>query len=79
MLGPDKTFYYAFPSVIPDYSDREKDANGFTALDQTQRSNALLLLNSIPKIIDVQVMPAPTIDAPNTITIALNDQENSGA
>ena len=78
MLGPDKTFYYAFPSVIPDYSDREKDANGFTALDQTQRSNALLLLNSIPKIIDVQVMPAPTIDAPNTITIALNDQENSG-
>jgi Ca2+-binding RTX toxin-like protein len=78
LLGPDKTFYYAFPSVIPDYNDREKDANGFTALNQTQRSNALLLLNSLAKIIDVQVMPASTIDAPNTITIALNDQENSG-
>jgi Ca2+-binding RTX toxin-like protein len=78
LLGPDKTFYYAFPSVIPDYNNSEKDAAGFTALNQTQRSNALLLLNSLSKIIDVQVLPAQTIDAPNTITIALNDQENTG-
>ena len=78
LLGATKTFSYSFPDSIPAYNTDEEDAKGYTGLNVAQQYNAIALLNTLTTFIDVSVSLTTNHDSPNTIAIALNDQEGSG-
>jgi len=79
LLGEDKIFRYAFPSSIPDYDTDIEHARGYRKLSATQQGNAVIVLEYLEQIIDINVEKTNNPDQPNTISIALNRQpENFG-
>jgi len=77
LLGEDKIFRYAFPSSIPDYDTDAENARGYRKLSATQQGNALIVFEHIEEIIDITFERTNDPDQPNTVSIALNRQENS--
>ena len=78
LLGDQKTFRYVFPSRIPEYDTDPENAKGYKQLNSNQRSNALVVLNYLESIIDVEVVGTSNPDQANTISIALNEQIDQG-
>ena len=76
-LGEDKTFWYTFPDTPPSYLTEPSDTKGFRQLSATQQSNVLTVFRHLEAIIDVTMRETANADQPNTIMIAVNDQENS--
>ena len=78
LLGDAKKFYYTFPAYIPSYDTNEEHANGYKALNTTQKRNAVSVLENLENIIDVDVSESTNSFNLNTFAIALNSQEGSG-
>ena len=78
LLGDAKKFYYTFPAYIPSYDTNEEHANGYKALNTTQKRNAVSVLENLENIIDIDVSESKNSFNLNTFAIALNSQEGSG-
>ena len=78
LISSDKTFFYVFPDTIPEYDDDADHAIGYTALSSIQQENAVKVLTHLEGIIDVNIEETDDASQYNTISIALNNQENSG-
>lgn len=71
-LGEEKTFWYAFPERVPAYA-AARHSQGYRQLTPAQQANALIALEYLESIIDVEVKKIGNPDQPNTIAIALRD------
>lgn len=77
LLGPDKTYAYAFPSALPAYDTKSKDANGWTAFNTTQQQRAQSALSYIASVVDLQFVQTPQANALNTLSFSNNTQSNT--
>ena len=78
LLGNNRTFLYAFPSHFPSYISDMEYAGGFRQLSATQQQNAVMVLEYLEEIINIDAEKTDSPDQPNTVAIALNEQENTG-
>jgi cyclophilin family peptidyl-prolyl cis-trans isomerase/Ca2+-binding RTX toxin-like protein len=78
LLGGSNDFYFAFPSVIPDYDTDTDHAVAYSALDVTQKANARAALVYVDSLIDLNFIEITDPKRPNTIAFALNQQSDSG-
>lgn len=76
-LGNAKTWYYAFPSVIPSYISNLDDANGWTPFTTIQKSRTKEALELIASFFNLNFVETKNTDALNTIVFASNDQSYS--
>ena len=77
-LGEEKIFWYAFPTRVPGYA-ADRHAEGYRRLTSDQQANAVIALEYLKTIIDVEVETTGNPNRPNTISIALRDLgEDSG-
>ena len=77
LLGNQKTWYYAFPTVIPGYVSNLDDANGWTAFTSVQKSRTKDAFELIASFFNLNFVETKITDAPNTIVFASNDQTYS--
>jgi Ca2+-binding RTX toxin-like protein len=77
LLGPSKTFSYAFPASLPAYNDSPVDANGFTGFNTQQQLFTREALAYVATVLDLRFVEAASADALNTISFANNAQASS--
>lgn len=77
LLGPSRTFGYAFPTVAPSYLS-DTSANGYTAFSNVQIARTQEALRDIESIIDVRFVQTTDTEAPNVFSFASNIQYGSG-
>ena len=77
LLGNQKTWYYAFPTVIPGYVSNLDDANGWTPFTSVQKSRTKDAFELIASFFNLNFVETKITDAPNTIVFASNDQTYS--
>jgi len=80
-VGEDKTYYFAFPAVLPGYYEPEKSAEygaGFQQFNDTQKAFARTALTYLSTVTDLQFVEVETFDSLNTLTFSNNLQEASG-
>ncbi len=76
LLGSSKTFGYIFPSVLPSYHSTEH-AKGFTIFTTIQQARAVVALNYISTLLDINFSKVTNAAALNTFTFASNTQSGS--
>lgn len=74
--GSTKTIYFAFPTTLPSHFTT-RDATGFLAFNDQQKSFARQALSYISSVIDVRFVETTDAAAPNTIAFANNSQDSS--
>lgn len=77
LLGPSRTFGYAFPTTAPSYLSYTY-TNGFTAFSSVQIARTQETLRYIESIIDVRFVQTTNTAAPNVFSFASNTQYGSG-
>jgi serralysin len=77
LLGPERTFGYAFPTMPPSYLSYTY-ANGYTAFSNVQIARTQEALRYIEGIIDVRFVQTTNTAAPNVFSFASNTQYGSG-
>ena len=77
LLGPSKTFSYAFPAALPAYNDSPADANGFTGFSTQQQLFTREALAYVATVLDLRFVEVASADALNTISFANNAQASS--
>jgi Ca2+-binding RTX toxin-like protein len=77
LLGPSRTFGYAFPTTAPSYLSYTY-TNGFTAFSSVQIARTQETLRYIESIIDVRFVQTTNAAAPNVFSFASNTQYGSG-
>lgn len=77
LLAAGPVMFYAFPTSLPAYEDSASNAKGWAPLSTTQRARALEAFRYIESVVDLHFQASTNPDAPNTITLANNDQTGS--
>ncbi|MFM7608273.1 MAG: calcium-binding protein, partial [Alphaproteobacteria bacterium] len=77
LLGPERTFGYAFPTTAPSYLSSTY-TNGYTAFSSIQIARTEEALRYIESIIDVRSVQTTNAAAPNVFSFASNTQYGSG-
>ena len=77
LLGPSKTFNYAFPDALPSYDPSWSDQSGYAPFNAQQKAFSLLALNYISKVVDLRFVETNAPNRVNTITFANNNQSSS--
>ena len=75
LLEDTKTYFFVFPDTVPIYSAATKMAEGFTALNDTQKQNAIAVLQYIETFTALSFVQSDEVLASNTLLFALNVQE----
>ena len=78
LLSDAKTFGYIFPTVLPSYDTSADNAKGFTAFSAVQQARAIVALNYISSVFDLQFNQVTNTAASNILTFASNIQSDSG-
>ena len=77
LLGPAKTFFYAYPSALPAYdTDHPANALGYLPFNEQQIAFSVQAMNYVSSVIDLR-FEAGTVSALNTIAFANNTQTDS--
>lgn len=79
LLGPAKTFSFAFPSAIPSYDTSADNANGFQPFNEQQKSFARQAFSYISSVVDLAFTETTVTSAANTVTLANNTQDSQTA
>lgn len=77
LLGAAKTWYYAFPSTLPDYDTNAENAKGWSAFTATQIARTKTALDLVSTIFDFKFVESKEPSSINTLTFANNSQTNS--
>ena len=75
LLGPGKTFNYAFPASLPSYDTKPVNANGFAGFNTQQQSFAQQALAYVASVLDLRFSQVSNTDALNTISFGNNTQD----
>ena len=77
LLGPSRTFGYAFPTIAPSYLSYPY-TDGYTPFSNVQIARTQETLRYIEGIIDVRFVQTTNTAAPNVFSFASNTQYGSG-
>ena len=77
LVEDTKIFFYVFPSSVPIYSEVTDLADGFTALNKTQKQNTVAALKYIESITALSFVQSGEVLASNTLLFAMNTQEEN--
>ena len=77
LLGPDKTYFYTFPSALPAYNSSSKDATGWTPFTATQQARAKAAFDYIGSVLDLHFVPSSEANATRTLSLSNNTQSGS--
>ena len=75
LVEDSKTFSYTFPESVPVYSAATGLAEGFTPFNDTQKQNAIAVLNYIETVTALSFVQISGALETNTLLFALNTQE----
>ncbi|MBT3859832.1 MAG: matrixin family metalloprotease [Gammaproteobacteria bacterium] len=71
------TFYFTFPSSIPDYDSSADHALGYKQFSSQQQLNTRSALQYIATLIDVRFEETANANSANTLAFAINQQDGS--
>ena len=77
LLGPDRSYAYAFPSQLPAYDLQPEDAQGFLPFTDAQAARARQALATLSTLVDLRFVETADPAAPRTIAFANNAQAGS--
>ncbi len=77
LLGPTKTYSYAFPTALPSYDTSTDHALGYLPFNVQQKTFSVATMSYMSSVIDLQFVATDSAASLNTIAFANNTQTNS--
>ncbi|NDG39462.1 MAG: hypothetical protein EBY28_08750 [Betaproteobacteria bacterium] len=77
LLGPTKTFSYAYPTALPSYDTSTDHALGYLPFNAQQKAFSAATMSYVSSVIDLHFVATDTVSSLNTIAFASNSQTKS--